>query len=204
MIYLSCIYWDSFRSNALILKVSNSWLCVNLDLYLILAPKPRSVMPLIERFHPNFEQAVEEEYVEADDNDYNAGSADEGHQNSLESSPRQDNNVEMEGSGDNRENENDQSGSADSGDDSGDSGSGDIGSDAIEEEQSEDQSSGESGAEDSGDSGDEDDSGNSGDEDNSGESVDEESGDGDEDAEDEQQGFSQLRNSPSIQGALFN
>lgn len=156
-------------------------------------------MPLIERFHPNFEQAVEEEYVEADDNDNNAsnnaGSVELGQQNDLQSSPREDSNVEMEGSGENRENENDQSGSAESGDDSGDSGSGDISGDAIEEEQSGDQSSGESGAEDSGESGDED---------NSGESADEESDDGDEDAEDEQHGFSQLRNSLSVQGAFFN
>ena len=63
-------------------------------------------MPLIERFHPNFEQAVEEEYVEADDNDdnaSNAGNGDETQQNSLQSGPREDNNAEMEGSGENRE-----------------------------------------------------------------------------------------------------
>jgi len=163
------------------------------------APKPRSVMPLIERFHPNFEQAVEEEYVEVDDNDANAsnaGNGDEAQQNSLQSDPGEDNNgVQMEESGENRENENDQSGSANSGDDSDDSGSGDISGDAVEGEQSEDQLSGESGTEDSGESGDED---------NSGESADEESGDGDEDSEDEQQGFSQIRNAPSNQGALSN
>lgn len=156
-------------------------------------------MPLIERFHPNFEQAVEEEYVEADDNDANAsnpGNGDEAQQNSLQSDPGEDNNgVQMEESGENRENENDQSGSANSGDDSDDSGSGDISGDAVEGEQSEDQLSGESGTEDSGESGDED---------NSGESADEESGDGDEDSEDEQQGFSQIRNAPSNQGALSN
>lgn len=188
-----------FCSNALISKGFHCWLSANLNLYLILAPKPRSVVPLIERFHPNFEQAVEEEYVEADDTDNNvsnnAGSAELGQQNGLQSSPREGSNVEMEGSGENRENENDQSGSAESGDDSGDSGSGDISGDAIEEEQSGDQSSGESGAEDSGESGDED---------NSGESADEESDDGGEDAEDEQHEFSQLRNSPSVQGAFFD
>lgn len=163
------------------------------------APKPRSVMPFIERFHPNYEQAVEEEYVEADDNGdnfNNAGNGNETQQNSLQSSSREDNSVEMEENEENIGNENDQSGSANSGDDSGDSGSGDITGDAVEGEQSEDQLSGESGTEDSGESGDEDDSEESADE--------EESGDGEEDAEDEQQGFSQIRNTPSTQGALSN
>ena len=157
-------------------------------------------MPLIERFHPNFEQAVEEEYVEADDNDdnsRNAGYGYEAQQTSLaqQGGPREDNNVEMVESGENRENENDQSGSADSGDESGNSGSGDIRGDAVEGEQSDDQLRGESGSEDSGESGDEDDSG---------ESADEEGTDGDEDAEDEQEGFSQIRNTASIQGVLSN
>jgi len=157
-------------------------------------------MPLIERFHPNFEQAVEEEYIEADDNEdnsRNAGYGEETQQTSLaqQIGQREDNNVEMEGSGENRGNENDQSGSANSGDDSGDSGSGDKGGDAVEGEQSEDQLSGESGTVDSGESGDEDDSG---------ESADGDSRDGDEDAEDEQQGFSQIRNTASIQGVLSN
>lgn len=162
------------------------------------APKPRSAMPFIERFHPHYEQAVEEEYVEADDNGGNYNNADNGNdaqQNRFQSNPKEDNIVEMEGSDENTENENDQSGSANSGDDSGNSGSGDISGDALEGEQSEDQLSGESGTEDSGESGDEDDSE---------ESTDEESGDGEEDAEDEQQGFSQIRNTPSIQGALSN
>lgn len=163
------------------------------------APKPRSVMPFIERFHPNYEQAVEEEYVEADDNGdnfNNAGNGNETQQNSLQSSSREDNSVEMEENEENIGIENDQSGSANSGDDSGDSGSGDITGDAVEGEQSEDQLSGESGTEDSGESGDEDDSEESADE--------EESGDGEEDAEDEQQGFSQIRNTPITQGALSN
>ncbi|XP_078382003.1 uncharacterized protein LOC144664683 isoform X2 [Oculina patagonica] len=158
------------------------------------APKRKSVMPFIERFHPNVVQAVQEEYVEADDNEDNgSGKEDEGQRNSLQSNVTKDDSAVVAGNGGNGEDESDQSGSGDSGDDgSGESGSGDSSNDALEQEE---QSSGESGAEDSGESGDENDSGESGDA---------ESGDGDEaDRSDGQQGLSQLRNPLSIQGVLY-
>lgn len=158
-------------------------------------------MPLIERFHPNYEQAVEEEYVEADDNEGNgSGKGDEGQRNSLQSNFTKDENEEVARSGarGNIENKDDISGSGENADGSGDSGSGDSSNDAL------DQSSGESGAEDSGESDEKEDSEESGDEEDSGESGNDESGDGDEDRGDEQQGMSQLRNPLSIQGVLYN
>lgn len=152
-------------------------------------------MPLIERFHPNIEQAVEEEYVEADDNEDNGSSKkDEVQQNGLQSNLTKAKNEETTGSAGSSENENDQSGSGDIGGNSVESGSGDGSSNALEQRQSVEESSGASGAEDNGESGDEDDSGESGNE---------ESGDGDEDGSDEQQGLSQLRNSLNIQGPLY-
>ena len=160
-------------------------------------------MPLIERFHPNLEQAVEEEYLEADDNDGSSSRDEDANQrSSLPSTPSTKFNAEASGSGSDRKVEEYQSGSGDSddSDDSGDSGDDSGSADSVEQdEESGDQSSGESGAEDSG----AEDSGASGDEEDSGESGDEESGDEDaEDREDGQQGLSLLRNLLSIKGVL--
>ncbi|KAJ7382463.1 hypothetical protein OS493_034624 [Desmophyllum pertusum] len=149
------------------------------------APRPKlePIMPLIERFHPNLEQAVEEEYVEDEDDDSNeSGEGDESQRNSTESTPRKDTSEELEGSGRNLENDNDQSGSGESGDSgdgdvSGESGSGDSSGDGIEREQ--EQSSGESGDEESEEDGSgTEESGESGEEEDSGESGDEEEEDG--------------------------
>lgn len=40
-------------------------------------PKPEGIMPLIQRFHPNLEENVEEEYVEEEDKEENQGSSEE-------------------------------------------------------------------------------------------------------------------------------
>ena len=40
-------------------------------------PKPEGIMPLIQRFHPNLEENVEEEYVEAEDKEEIQSSSEE-------------------------------------------------------------------------------------------------------------------------------
>lgn len=185
------------------------------------APKPRSVMPKIERFHPNLVQDVQEEYLEADDNNFK-GSIDvnASQRSSLPNIPSIDAEAETSGSGDIEEVEEYHSGSEDRDINDGSGGSGDqsgSGDNAEQVEESGEESSSESGAEENeaegsgedsgaedsgaGDSGAED-SGASGEEEDSGDSGDEESGDEDEDREDEVQGLAQLRNTQSLKGVL--
>lgn len=143
-------------------------------------PKPEGTVPFIERFHPNLEQDVEEEYVETEDKEAaetGSGEATNENQN-IRNDTRQYANEAVEGSSDDV---NDESGSGDNENETADSGSGESGSDSIESDQSGDKSSGESGEESSSESDDEEDSGESG----SGESGEAEEGEI-EDREDEQ------------------
>jgi len=151
-------------------------------------PKPEGIMPLIQRFHPNLEENVEEEYVEAEDKEEDESGSAETKDDSMDNNTRNFTNENFEGSTDIV---NDGSGSGDSTDESFDSGSGESGSASIGQEQSGERSSGEEASLESGD------------EEDSGESGSGESGEGEE-SEDEQKELSQLRKLLSIQGVPYN